>query len=509
MLKVLLNRYKPFLPVILAIFLGQFGCAKKSVLPESKPLAIVGDRVITVDEFVRRAEYTIRPPYCRGDNYIHKKIILNSLIAEKLLALESDTTNELCRNQEFQRYIQGRREQAMRQMLFYRLGYQKAKVKEKDIRQYYRNSGRTYRVRFVTFNDRKSANAAAKKFRSNSVGMGSFSQLTEAGKSPGLREISFSDESEPAIHEALFAKSLKKNQIVGPIQTEDRRFLVVQIDGWTDEVVITDAEIQKRWNNVKDRVKENRAQSRFAAHVRNLMSGKQIVFEETTLIRLSTLLAPMYLKDIEEKKDDLSKALWQREVEEKQNVGITAEMERLRALPFFSIDDKKWTVEEFETALESHPLIFRKRKFDEKEFPKQFQLAVVDLIRDSYITADAYRRGLDKAPSVRQYEEMWRDNLISLYEKQQYLEKSHAKNVSAKDYQSVIDRYLNPYVDSLQAKYSNRIRIDMDAFEKIRLSRIDVVAYQKNAPYPILVPHFPLVTTDDKLNYGQKMNPKE
>ncbi|MFA4838136.1 MAG: peptidylprolyl isomerase [Candidatus Neomarinimicrobiota bacterium] len=509
MLKVLLNRYKPFLPVILAVLLGQFSCAKKSVLPESEPLAIVGDRVVTVDEFVRRAEYTIRPPYCRGDNYIHKKIILNSLIAEKLFALEADTTNELCRNPEFQRYIQGRREQAMRQTLFYQIGYQKTKVTEKDVRQYYRNAGRKYRVRFVTFNDRQSAIVAVKKFKNNSAGMGSLSQLTEVGKSPGSREISFSDESEPAIHEALFAKSLKKNQIIGPIQTEDKRFLVIQVDGWTDRVVITDTEIQKRWNDVKGRVTENRAQSRFVTHVRKLMSGKQIVFEETTLMRLSTLLSPMYLKDMEEKKEELSSALWRREVEEKQNVGIAAEMERLRSQPFFTIDGKTWTVEEFETALESHPLVFRKRKFDKKEFPKQFQLAIVDLIRDSYVTADAYRRRLDKEPSVCRYEEMWRDNLISLYEKQRYLEKSHAENISAKDYQPIIDRYLNPYVDSLQAKYSDRIRIDMDAFEKIRLSRIDVVAYQKNVPYPILVPHFPLVTTDVKLNYGQKMNPQE
>ena len=49
-------------------------------------LALVGDKTITVNDFIKRCEYVPRPPYCNGDSYIHKKIALNSLIAEKLLS---------------------------------------------------------------------------------------------------------------------------------------------------------------------------------------------------------------------------------------------------------------------------------------------------------------------------------------------------------------------------------------------------------------------------------------
>jgi hypothetical protein len=52
-----------------------------------KIIARIGDKTISMDEFVSRAEMTIRPEYCRGEKDIHKRIILNSLIAEKLLAL--------------------------------------------------------------------------------------------------------------------------------------------------------------------------------------------------------------------------------------------------------------------------------------------------------------------------------------------------------------------------------------------------------------------------------------
>ena len=37
-------------------------------------LALVGNKAITVNDFIKRCEYVPRPPYCRGDNYIHKKI---------------------------------------------------------------------------------------------------------------------------------------------------------------------------------------------------------------------------------------------------------------------------------------------------------------------------------------------------------------------------------------------------------------------------------------------------
>ena len=57
-------------------------------------IATVENRVITVNDFLKRCEYSPRPAYCNGDNFIHKKIALNSLIAEKILAVEFDRNNQ-------------------------------------------------------------------------------------------------------------------------------------------------------------------------------------------------------------------------------------------------------------------------------------------------------------------------------------------------------------------------------------------------------------------------------
>ena len=88
-------------------------------------LARIGGKTIFVDEFIRRAEYTIRPSYCKGDGGFDKKIILNSLLAEKILAIEAGKGNELIRSESFQRMLQGLQEQLMRNVMYYAEGTSK------------------------------------------------------------------------------------------------------------------------------------------------------------------------------------------------------------------------------------------------------------------------------------------------------------------------------------------------------------------------------------------------
>ena len=45
-----------------------------AIFSDEKILAKIKDRVITQNDFIKRAEYTIRPTFCKSDNYIHKKI---------------------------------------------------------------------------------------------------------------------------------------------------------------------------------------------------------------------------------------------------------------------------------------------------------------------------------------------------------------------------------------------------------------------------------------------------
>ena len=78
-------------------------------------LVRINDRIITKNDFIERSEYTIRPSYCKSNNNIHKKIILNSLIAEKLMAI--DVESNLSGNNYSSNFLAGIKEQAMRETL--------------------------------------------------------------------------------------------------------------------------------------------------------------------------------------------------------------------------------------------------------------------------------------------------------------------------------------------------------------------------------------------------------
>ena len=110
-----------YLTYVFCIGLIALSCFNRNDFPQNNNiLAKVGDRIITVQDFIRRAEYTIRPDYCKQSNYIHKKIVLNSLIAEKLIALEMEKEkDELLASQSFHNYLRGRKEQSMRQLFYH------------------------------------------------------------------------------------------------------------------------------------------------------------------------------------------------------------------------------------------------------------------------------------------------------------------------------------------------------------------------------------------------------
>ena len=78
-------------------------------------LILINDKVITKNDFIKRAEYTIRPNYCNSKSNLDKKIILNSLIAEKLYAIENSESE--IDDYKVLNSIKGIEEQTMRKVM--------------------------------------------------------------------------------------------------------------------------------------------------------------------------------------------------------------------------------------------------------------------------------------------------------------------------------------------------------------------------------------------------------
>ena len=157
------------------------------------------------------------------------------------------------------------------------------------------------------------------------------------------------------------------------------------------------------------------------------------------------------------------------------------------------------TVGELNRLIKSHPLVFRKRKISEGKFRKELKFAIADLMRDLEINKKCYGQKLHTDVRVSTNVDMWDD----AYASKRYLSHVIDENNLEKEKKYSMN---NGMIDSLQNKYSNIIKINTDMFEKIEITSTDMLVTERGLPYPFIVPSFPIITSDDKLDYGSKMN---
>jgi len=499
------KRYTQF--IIFLSFLGLvISCGKKQQeMAEEIVFVKVGDKSISVNEFYKRAEYTIRPPYCKMDNYIHKKIILNSLVAEKLFALEAGNDNDLVKSEAFQNYIRGRKEQEMRKYLYRKEGYEKVDLDSNLVKQAYRFAGRKFKVAYFTVEGDLSAELIQKRLDADASFESVYQEIIGAEKIPE-REVEWSKEGNDLIHNALFMDTQQVGQVIGPLEAEDGTYTTIKILGWRDYPALGETKINQRLSDVKERLTSEKALEIYSGFVSNIMTGKKVEFMENTFFKVAELVQPFYMPSQEDKKNSFNQSFWNKKEKSDLNIDeLSTNFEDIKDEPFLELDGEIWTVQDIRDELAVHPLVFRERKFSKRNFPKQFKLALIDMIRDKFLAQEAYKKGYDKVEPVARNIEMWTDNAKSLYHMQDYLSNAGSEYNYGKDYMKIISEYLNPYVDSLQTKYSDVIELDTDVFEKLKLTRIDMFAMEENVPYPIVVPQFPIITDDSRLNYGKKM----
>lgn len=456
-------------------------------------LAFVGDRTITIQDFFRRAEYSIRPTYCRQSNYVHKKIVLNSLIAEKMTALEMDKKNdEILESTNFQKFLRGRREQAMRQVFYNDSFYDSVSLSEDDIMDRYALAGRSIQIEYLSLPDLDMVQKF-KELLNDDMSLDAIYSYLWQGDVPS-RTINWFDREPEMIHDGLFREDLEKGEVIGPFMTDDNSYLVIQVKGWVDQPVITKEEQGLRWNDVSVRLTEKIATAKYKSYVSDLMSDKKMELEPETFNSYARIAGDYYLKDEKDKKIALNQAMWdnvkQVDLEPFNDPGHLDPSATL-----FRYDGRSYSVGDLNEMLRSHPLVFRKRKMGKGEFRSQLKFAIADLLRDIELTRICYELGLDNDWRVESNKFLWDD----AYASKRYME-IHGLNDSSTDEELL--GHFDPIIDSLQQAYTKQIKINMNAFEKIELSSTDMLVTQRGLPYPIVVPSFPIITSDNRLDYG-------
>ena len=120
-----------------------------------------------------------------------------------------------------------------------------------------------------------------------------------------------------------------------------------------------------------------------------------------------------------------------------------------------------------------------------------------------HITQRGYELGIDEDANVIQTTQKWHDYVKAVIIKENYTGGLQI------DLNTTENKLPNPSlinkIDSLQVKYSKKIKINTGKFETIHLSSIDLIAMYSNQAYHSLEPPFPILTDDHLLDYGSKM----
>ena len=459
-------------------------------------IAKIGDKIITVDEFIKRSEYTVRPTYCRGNNIIHKKIILNSLIGEKLLSLEAI---DISLSPHLMKYLKGRKEQAMRELLSYEKGHKDIQISPETLNRFSSTADRKYKVQFFRLPDSRDVD---KIHHFMEQGF-SYEEIFDAAfglDSIPERSIDFFSEEDPFIIENIFSKKLEKDEVLSPFKANDGSYLWIKVKGWTKTPAMTASAHNTILRDIDKKLNRLEADRKYNEYTAGVMSGKKMDLIEPAFSRLLEVASNYYLGSVNDNK--LIGAIWNIDEEIDGKPDFAAMESYDEKTPFMYFDERTWSIGEIQELIDSHPLVFRKKRIKKNEFPEQLKYALADLMRDHYLTAEAYTMGYDKHPSVLLEEYLWEDHLYALMKKEQVLKEKGLSIENDVDHLNVMD----DYIGVLHKKYSDHIEINFRQFDKINLSRIDMVALKPSVPYAHPVPSFPILTQDHSIDYGKEFS---
>tara|TARA_B100000212_G_scaffold187891_1_gene141738 strand:+ start:1100 stop:2581 length:1482 start_codon:yes stop_codon:yes gene_type:complete len=453
-------------------------------------LTSIGNRVITVNDYIKRCEYVPRPNYCKNNNYIHKKIALNSLIAEKLLALEFEKKKLNFTNAQ-NSLIAGRKEQSMRQMMLKVNGFDKVQLDSGVVDIIAKQSKRTYEVSFLILNTFQKKQVSEKRITSLANIQYHLSDIPAAS----TKLIGLNDEMPDEVKNILFFSKPAKNFLYGPVSLSKEKHMFFEVSSWNTLVSVTDEQKKQAYLDAEKTYRESTALKIYKKYVSVLMSQKELVFDPEVFQVFSDRMSKIYLIEKEKKESVIQNTIWNEETKSVDDSFSFNDLKILRKEKLLTFDNEKFSIGNVLDLIKKHPLVFRNRNVSSKSFSNELKYALVDLFRDREITEKAYSLGYDKQRDIVNVENKWKD----------FISSSVMKNVlttGLSDKEAFIK--LSSKVDSLQKLHSNIIKIDTDKFEQIKLTSIDMNVIYTNQAYPLIEPSFPILTDDHVLDYGQK-----
>ena len=431
-------------------------------------LVRIGEKQIMVRDFMERAEYVPRPMYCNGSSTLDKRIILNTLIAEKLFANQNIDGNIPTSIGD---YLNGRKEQKMRELLRSKI-IDSSDIDRNSLNHWYNLSNIKYDFVYIGLIEDKYITEIVRLSQSKPQ-FRLKNYLNSSGiQAPERNDVTIFNVDSDVIREKLFLNKLEVGDVVGPIKYDSNLTIFLQIEDIHIENDLNPITRQEKSNQVSyliDSHLENRA---FTNYLNEIMEGLKFNLHQDAFGDFVNIV-----------KSDIQ-----------FNIDQTIYNKKMLIL-----DNKEFSINEVLDWIKLHPLVFRGGHYADLSYPEQLKLALVDLVRDLELNKKSYNLDLDQHPVVIKEVEMWEENYLALEYRDQIIEDQKYNNNMG------VDNRLNEHFLFLSNKFSDSIFINTSLLDKIKISSIDMVTYKTNSAYNALVPMFPILTDHHQFDFGQQL----
>lgn len=471
----------------LAIILGFYGCSTEdpTKINEAQILVTIDDKIITVSDFIRRSEYNVRPSYCNGNSVEDKQIILNSLIAEKLIALES----EFDLTEPHMQILEGRKEQKMREVLYNRHIYNKVKIDSLELNIVYDNSRKDFIISYITFPDKQLMIELKNSLEDSTFTFEEWVKNMDAIDTIPTRKINYNEDVTEDMYEAFFSKEVQLGQIFGPVMMGDY-YSIFRVDGWKESRNLSASQNIHEITTLKKTMKDIKAHIDYRRYINSLMQDKKLQLHAENFEKL-VMNIHTHLKELPLDESEL--VIRDMPVYTKYSMNLS-ENDVL-----FTISDKEWTIGDLDDLIRRDPVIIP-GKVNEKVLKKILKNSIIKKIEAFYITQDAYEKSIDQHYLVIQEVTVWSDYIKSTQWISHMIQTSGYTRTET-DNNTIFNELLNPIFDSLMVKYSEVIDVNEHYFSEINLSSIDMHTFYNEQSHSLVVPLFPITTTKQKVDY--------
>ena len=433
-------------------------------------LARVGEKVITAEDFKRRAELTPHPNVGSVNGYRGNRALLEMLVGEKLVAIRAEAQG-LAQDAELQKKLQFVESQAVLRELYADEILSKVEISEADIQRAFARLHQTQVVKFSHF--RKADEA--QRFLQNVQQTGSFDAAMRQRFGDDLPEEDYIGnvtwgEVDAALEEAAY--HLKLQEISSVVKTA-RGYFVLQLVDIIENPIMTEGELTHKRSSIGKVLRTRRADVVSSQFVRQFMERKQVVIKgpvfSTLCDELQKRVAPQ--GDSTEKPD----------LQLQEPAARALEMFRQSEywhLPLVTYSGGSFSLAEIVEALAQRDTPLDRRS--PRHLRNALRRNIFAVARDLLLAEEGYRRGLDRRQAVQNEVRVWRDYfLYAMLASQMGLRAVESRTVR-----------FSPALQNLQNGYA--VIVDSTRLQHIQLTTIPFMAVRPGQWNQFVVPPWPV-----------------